>query len=267
MMSDHDIRARLDCRTPDGALLSREVISIFAAPMERRNDDLAARVAQCPNVRADVLLSILVGEAVARHADLHAVFFKNAQLSAAGNDNARRFQIRNGVLFASLPIVERVVVGDVDRLHAAQRQDVGVFRRTLKIELLFLLGRFFRQRALKIDERHVVRRKQAFKTGKEPAVALFLRDLFKAVVPLAQVIRRAERRIAADGDGEGLGECRLRRIAVHLIHDERRFFRLILRQRVDQFRHAAFGFFIGDMRVLQVVVHIADARRCKGHHQ
>ena len=49
--------------------------------------------------------------------------------------------------------------------------------------------------------------------------------------------------------------------------EERRFFRLILRQRVDQFRHAAFGFFIGDMRVLQVVVHIADAGRCKGHHQ
>ena len=60
-------------------------------------------------------------------------FFKDAELAAAGDDDPRRLQIGDRVRLALLTVVERVVVGDVHRLHAAQRQDVGVFRRAFKL--------------------------------------------------------------------------------------------------------------------------------------
>ena len=93
MRAHNDIRARFDRRAADGALFPGEVVAVFAAPVERRDHNLTARLTERFHIRADVLFAALVGEAVAGHADFHAVLFKNAQLSAAGNDNPRRFQI------------------------------------------------------------------------------------------------------------------------------------------------------------------------------
>ena len=93
MRAHNNIRARFDRRAADGALFPGEVVAVFAAPVERRDHNLTARLTERFHIRADVLFAVLVGEAVAGHADFHAVLFKNAQLSAAGNDNPRRFQI------------------------------------------------------------------------------------------------------------------------------------------------------------------------------
>ena len=269
MRAHDDIRARLDRRAADGALLAGEIIPVFAAPVERRDHDLASRLAQRLHIRADVLLAALVGEAVAGHADLHAVLFKNAELAAAGDDDPRRLQIGDRVRLALLAVVERVVVGDVHRLHAAQRQNVGVFRRALEVVELLLLARLLRQRALKVHERQIVRREQGLQAGEKPAVALVRRDVFKAVLPLAQIVRRAERRIAAQRDGECL-RPRVRALRGRL--------RVLRRGHVRKRNACAvrlrglflphpFDFFVSDVRIAQRIIHLAKPCGRERRHQ
>ena len=104
--------------------------------MERRDHDLASRLAQRLHIRADVLLAALVGEAVAGHADLHAVLFKDAELAAAGHDDPRRLQIGDRVRLALLTVVERVVVGDVHLFDPGCFENTGIGRVAAEGELL-----------------------------------------------------------------------------------------------------------------------------------
>ena len=164
-----------------------------------------------------------------------------------------------------------MVVGDVHRLHAAQRQNIGVFRRAFEVVELLLFARLIGQRALKVDERQVVRGKQGLQTGEKPAVALFRRDVFKAVVPLAQIIRRAERRIAAQRDRKGLGP-RVRVLLFLLLHilsrghlRKRNARAVCLRGFLRLLR--ALDLFVSNVRIGQRIIHLAKPRSRERRHQ
>lgn len=130
-MAHHDVRACAQGGAADAALLGGEIFPVFASPVKGSDDDLASRLTQRLHIPADVFFPVGIGETVARHADFDAILLIDSQRAVARYREPRDLQIGNRVFPAGLSVIKRMVVGDVDRLYAAQREDIRIFGRAL----------------------------------------------------------------------------------------------------------------------------------------
>ena len=204
-MPDDQIRARVDgCASERNLTLIGDVV-LFLAPMIGNDNDAASRIAKRLDIAFDGgvdIFIIAVEGLVGEHADFNARIRRigrRAEVTAVNNARVRKGLA--GIPIAGFAVIHDVIIFQRNGFHAGRGQNLNVFGRRGKgigvLGCAFGVG----QRAFKVNERQIVRFKDAADIGEwEIQPQLFFGEL------LIKDALAALSRIAADGHVAGCGE-------------------------------------------------------------
>ena len=205
MIANHDIRARGDRPIRHFLLEGVVLIVVLRAPMAAVHNHVAALLAQAVDVTGNHKFVVLVGGfAAAREADFMPVFLPDVGIPIATEGHPRVDERLACGFLARRAVVAMVVVGNVDLLNRPLPECFGVARQPAEAPQAtgLLALAVVLERAFKVDEGHVIVRKQALQAAERVCHAILIEVCRQAVRVVPPVFARSQHGVPAEGQHE-----------------------------------------------------------------
>ena len=205
MIADDNISARGDRAVRHFLLEGVMRVVVLRTPMAAVHNHVAALLAQAVDVAGNHKFVVLVGGfTAARKADFVPVFLPDVGIPIAAEGHSRIDERLPRGFLACRAVVAVVVVGNVDLLNRPLPECFGVARQPAEAPQaagLFALAVVL-ERAFKVDEGHVIVRKQALQAAERVRHAVLIEVCWQTVGVIPPVFARSQHGVPAEGQHE-----------------------------------------------------------------